>query len=348
MEDEYLTINTREIRIESKKLDIFDVSYYPENPRINYLLSKLGPGVKQDDIDKNLWSLDATKELAADIEQNGGLIEAVMVYNGQVIEGNSRLCAYRHLYMNASDAEKPAWRKIMSKIITDKISESELFQLLGQYHLKGKTPWDPFEKASYINKMLTINKLPEEDVAKAIGMRPSSVKNQIKAYQLMKEKYLPKISAVDDEKAELKKFSIFDEFYKNSELQSMTENNADVLNEDVFIDWVREGRIRSAAYDVRKDLVPILRNKQARNAFLIEAPEDAIASAKEIVYKDHPEYTDDLYALIKKTTQALKDAKIIEVKQRLESTPSAKQLIRKLHSETTKFYRNLGITNEGN
>lgn len=41
-----------------------------------------------------------------------------------------------------------------------------------------------------------------------------------------------------------------------------------VLSKEKFIGWVLEGRIHSAAYDVRKDLPNILKCKPARKVFV--------------------------------------------------------------------------------
>src|SRR5882757_6940513 len=131
MNEDYLTINGRKIAFESQSIDIFSIDFYPENPRINYILSKYGDGLTQQIIEEKLWSQDSVKLLAEDIERNGGLIEEVIVYDGKVVEGNSRLCAYRKIYDKASDKNKPQWLRIKCKVITEAIKDSELMFLLG-------------------------------------------------------------------------------------------------------------------------------------------------------------------------------------------------------------------------
>ncbi len=88
------------------------------------------------------------KELKESIKSNGGLIDPIIVRDGDfvVLEGNSRLAAYRILYK--TDPIK--WAKIKVTLLPKDIPESAVFTLLGQYHIVGKDPWDPYEQAGYL------------------------------------------------------------------------------------------------------------------------------------------------------------------------------------------------------
>ncbi len=74
----------------------------------------------QKDIEKEMWGVDSTKKLFRDIKRNEGLLEEIIVKDNLVIEGNTRLCAYRKLYADANrnnDSEGMGkWRKIRAKI----------------------------------------------------------------------------------------------------------------------------------------------------------------------------------------------------------------------------------------
>jgi len=100
---ENIVIDNKKIQTQIKELNIFEISYFLENPRINYMMGKVNTDISQDDIDKNLWRLESVKKLYEDIERNGGLLEEIIVVDGKVVEGNSRLCAYRHLFLNAKE-----------------------------------------------------------------------------------------------------------------------------------------------------------------------------------------------------------------------------------------------------
>lgn len=340
---ETMMVGNKAIPIKIAEIDIFDLDYYPQNPRINYVLSKMGEGLDQKTIEESLWKLDSTKELAEDIRKNGGLIEEVLVMGNQVVEGNSRLCAYRHLYKNTPDEQKAKWKRIRAKVILTQIDSQDLFLLLGKLHIKGKTEWDPYEKASYIYKMMEENGMTIDEVGQIVGMSPSTIRTQIKAYELMKDGYLPKLSRLADEKAELKKFSIFEEYFKSSDLQNLTREQPDVLSDEKFIAWVLDQRVRSAAYDVKKDLPNILKSKRARKVFLQSPPEDAIQAAKDVVFADRPETADSFFAKLKQMTDFLKNTPPLRVKEKIEGNSRKIDLIKQFHSEVNKFYKNLEL-----
>jgi hypothetical protein len=338
---EYMMIGNKKIPVRTEEIDIFQLDYYPENPRINYVLSKYGDQLDQNTIEESLWTLDSTKSLAQDIRRNGGLIEEILVLDGQVVEGNTRLCAYRHLYKGAPEGQKEKWKKIRAKKLLEKIDIKDLFLLLGKLHIEGKTPWDPYEKASYIYKMNEENGMSLEEISHIVGMNVSSIKTQIAAYEFMRDGYLPKITKLDDKETEIKKFSIFLEYFRSSDLQKIKRESPEVLTDEKFIRWVLEGRVRSAAYDVRKDLANILRCKPARKVFLQESPEEAIPAANEVVALDRPETADSFFAKLDQMTKFLSEAPVIKIKSKVAENPRMRGLIDRFQSEVKKFYRNI-------
>lgn len=343
---EFMTIGNKRIPVHMEEIDIFDLDYYPQNPRINYVLSQQGGCLDQKTIEKNLWALDSTKELAEDIRRNGGLIEEVLVLDGQVVEGNTRLCAYRHLYRNAPDGQKEKWSKIRAKRLLEKINTKDLFLLLGKLHIQGKTQWDPYEKASYIYKMSDENGMSLKEISNIVGMNESSIKNQIVAYELMRDEYLPKITKLDDKDMEIKKFSIFLEYCRSADLQRIKNKTPHILSNEKFIEWVLEGRIRSAAYDVRKDLANILKCKAARKRFSEEEPVDAIPIAKEILALDRPETGDTFFEKLNQMTKFISKAQVIKIKEQVSESPRMRNMIEKFRREVNKFCRNTLVNND--
>lgn len=339
--DAYMMIGSKRVPIRIEEIDIFQLDYYPDNPRINYVLSKYGGHLDQNTIEQSLWTLDSTKNLAEDIRRNGGLIEEVLVLGNQVVEGNTRLCAYRHLYKTAPEGQKDKWKKIRAKRLLEKIDIKDLFLLLGKLHIEGKTEWDPYEKASYIYKMTDENGMSLDEISTIVGMPASNIRTQIAAYELMRDNYLPKITKLDDKETEIKKFSIFLEYCRGADLQKMKRESPDVLTDEKFIKWVLEGRVRSAAYDVRKDLANILKCKPARKVFLNNPPEEAVPAAKEVVALDRPETADTFFAKLDQMTKFLSEAPVIKVKSKVAENPRMKSLVDKFHTEVMKFYRTI-------
>ena len=101
---ETITVKGREISYEIKDVDIYSLEYYKENPRINYIISKHPPEkVTQEFIEQELLKLDTVKERIKDLEENKGLLDEVYVLGNKVVEGNTRLCAFRRLYKKYPD-----------------------------------------------------------------------------------------------------------------------------------------------------------------------------------------------------------------------------------------------------
>lgn len=67
-------------------------------------------------------------------QENGGLIEEVLVLGNQVIEGNTRLCAYRNLYKQAPEGQKSKWSKIRAKRLLEEIDVKDLFLIRQTSH----------------------------------------------------------------------------------------------------------------------------------------------------------------------------------------------------------------------
>jgi hypothetical protein len=76
-----------------------NLHFYTENHRVYAVLRDDGKVPTQEDICDRLLEMDHVKQLIQDIKMDGGLIEPLIVRDGtfEVLEGNSRLAAYRYL-----------------------------------------------------------------------------------------------------------------------------------------------------------------------------------------------------------------------------------------------------------
>ena len=79
-------------------------------------------GATQEEIQAELGGMEHVKQLVQSIKTNKGLIDPVIVLDETfiVLEGNSRLAAYRIL----AESEGVAWAKIKVKILPKDIGES--------------------------------------------------------------------------------------------------------------------------------------------------------------------------------------------------------------------------------
>ncbi len=322
MSSKNITVLGRQISYEIKNVDIYSIGYYPPNPRINYIISKYPKEkISQDLIEQELLKLESTKERIKDLEDNKGLIDEVYVLNNQVVEGNTRLCAYRRLCKKYPD--EPRWKTIKARVLHDGVTEEELFYILGIFHIKGKTEWDAYEKAAYIHKMTNILNKSSEEICKKLRMQKKTLEATLKAYEVMSKKFLSSSGGENDSRDDLKKFSYFAAFFNQKDLVKRTEDTPDFL--DNFVSWVKEDRFKNAQ-SVR-ELPKILSNKKACKAFCQAEPEDAFEDAKQILYETRPEKVDKFYKKIEEFTDLIDRAEINKVRDEIEKNKNKKYLL---------------------
>lgn len=197
-----MIIRQKEINVLSCALPQSDLRFYPENPRIYtsvWLDEQEQPS--QEQIFAVLSKSEHVREtLVPSIRDNGGLIEPILVRDGVVLEGNSRLAAYRLLAQ--TDAQR--WRLIRARVLPNEVTESEVFSLLGQYHMVGKKDWPPYEQAGYLYRRYKLHDMSEQALAAEVGLSKSKVQHLIAVYSFMVER--------DDRSPE--RWSYYDELLK--------------------------------------------------------------------------------------------------------------------------------------
>jgi len=322
-----ITIAGREIKCEIENIDIFKLNYSTRNPRVNSILSSYEGDITQKIIEEKLWDLDSTKDLFRDILKNKGLIEEIIVKGNEVLEGNSRLCSYRHAYEKAKPEEKEIWKYIRARVLPDDVTEEEIFIILGTFHIKGKAKWRTYEQASYLAKMINdFGKTPKE-ISEMIGINEIEIKRMIESYDAMN------CGGVKD----LDKFSYFLEYFKNRKIEKLRDENSHLIND--FIKLVKEERIPDA--QKVRDLPVILSDTKAKRAFIDRGEE--WESALDIAHKRHPEAESSFYSNLKKTTRILQNAKIHKIKEEIEENKSRQYVIKNLIKEVKRFCRNLDL-----
>lgn len=336
-----IIIRGREIEIKDVMVDIFDIDYFIDNPRINYLLSKYPPDkINSKVVEEVLKDMPSIKDLIWDIEENGGLLDPIIVYQDKVIEGNRRLFSFRRLF---SRNQVNKWRYIPSKVIDSFLDESDIFAILSNFHIKGKKSWDPYEKAACIKKMAESVK-DNKIVAKEVGSSEKKVEQVIKAYKAMTEYYLPHTREIDkyETAEELKKYSYFEALYSNIELAEKAEKTPAFISE--FSNWVRENRIPKAQ-DVRK-LDKIISHKKARKVFLENDAEEAYQDAIEILEWDKPSSINMFYKKVSLFRELIGNQSINQIKEEINDNPHKRECIRKCFKDFNKFCSELEIVSK--
>lgn len=305
----HFIVNGRKIETRIEEMDIHKLQFWRENPRVHSVVNKHGENISDAKIEEILWKdfESVTHKLYGDIKQNGGLIDEILVKGKVVLEGNSRLCAYRYLYKNAKNAnEKAKWNFIRAKILPDNTPNEAIFSILGTWHIKGKAEWKSFEKSAYIYRLhKEFNKTLDEITEIAKIKTKTEVKNIIDAYETMIKNKL-------DGSKDQNKYSAIFEIVKNRKMQQIRVEQPEIWNKS--IEAVKNNKFQRAE-DVR-NLPKVIADKKAQKKFFEDDHNftDALMVAK----KSHPEHNDSFYSKIKKITQNLKDIsmeKIEEIKE---------------------------------
>ena len=180
---------------------------------------------------------DHVKTLKDSIKANGGLLEPVIVRRSVVLEGNSRLAAYRILA-----AEDPIkWGKIKCNVLPDDTSDDVVTALLGTLHIVGRTPWSPYEQAGFIVRRLETSRKPIDAIAHELGISVGDAKRSIEVYKEM--------IAADDMNPT--KWSYYFELLKNNHIRDYDSNNPMMEYKKRLIEKIKNGEVENAR-DIRK------------------------------------------------------------------------------------------------
>lgn len=237
MIDDILTIGKTDYQVKKGELEQNKLLFFPENPRVYSVLNLGDEKPTQTQIEEVMCKADHVKQLKESIKSNGGLIDPIIVRDGDmvVLEGNSRLAAYRILYKQ----DPIKWAKIKVILLPKNIPDESVFALLGQYHIIGRKDWEPYEQAGYLYRTINDTKKTVESLASELGITTSHIKKLIEVYEYMIEK--------DDNHPN--KWSYYEEILKNRGIRKAFDEIPG-LEEKVISD-VKENKIRMAI-DVRK------------------------------------------------------------------------------------------------
>ncbi len=242
------SIGGKEVTYESRLIDIFQISFYEKNPRVATIVSEHKGQISDEIIDKCFWDKDDTHKLKRRIEMDGGLIHPIVVYDGKVLEGNTRLCCYRHLYQETKDDR---WKLIKSHVIIDKLSNEDIYRLLCTEHITGKVEWDAYDKANMFCKMKDEDGMNLEQIETIVGESTASISYKIRAYKLM----------VEHGVINKNKYSHFEQMVTSGEIREIKKNQDPDIEEKV-IKLIKDGTVRKAT-DIRS-LGAIYKHKEAR------------------------------------------------------------------------------------
>jgi len=235
-------IRGKRIQVISREVPQADLRFYLENPRLYSLVRSNGDEPTEEEIEERLLQMEHVKQLVQAIQVNGGLIDPVIVRGGDmvVLEGNSRLAAYRSLAKK--DAVK--WGRLKARILPSDISDSDVFALLGEYHIHGKTNWAPFEQAGYLYRRHKKQNISIEALSKEINLPKGQITHLIAVRDFMTE----------HGENEVSRWSYYDEYLKSRKIGTARTEYPEM--DSLVVEKIRSGEI-STAQDLRDGLKDI-------------------------------------------------------------------------------------------
>jgi len=274
-------------------------------------------------IDAVLWERNETHRLYQQIEKDGGLIHPVLVYDDEVLEGNTRLCCYRHLFKVNKDAK---WKQIKCHVILEDLTQDEIYRLLCIEHIEGKAEWEAYEKANLYCKMKEEEGMTLEQISRLVGESAPTVGYRMKAYKLM----------VDNKVIEKGKYSHFEQLVRSRSVQNVKKREPKI--EERVIELIKDDKIPKAQ-DIRL-IGDILKHKEAKKRLFVKR-ENIVQVHHDLKAKapmTDSSFMKDIEALIRKASQLKR-----EEREGLKQSKRDCVKIEQLTKELIKLCRELDI-----
>jgi len=272
MTTENLTIGQKDYVVELREINQASLRFYTENPRVYSILNTSGIEPNQDEIEDLMCDQEHVKQLKLSIESNGGLIDPLIVRAGDltVLEGNSRLAAYRLL----AKVDPLKWGMVKCKVLPADIDDSAIFTLLGQYHIIGRKDWEPFEQAHYLYRRHMQTKTPIQYMAQELGLGKKKAESMIEVIKFM----------IENDDLNKRRWSYYEEYLKNGGIKKYRETNPDI--DETVVKAIKMGEIKEAA-DMRKlGEIAKLNDKQSKRVM------QKISSGQMSLYDGYDEIQD--------------------------------------------------------
>lgn len=328
-----ITIGKKDFQVREVVMNQQDLVFYIDNPRVYSVIRENGnENPSQHDIEVYMRSMEHVKELKLQIEQNGGLLEALLAVKRNdeyvVLEGNSRLAAYRILF----ESNPSKWGKVRVDLLPETITEDEIFTLIGSVHLNKKKDWTVFEQAAYVYRQKKIQKCPDKTLAKKVGLSAPTVKKYIQVYEFM-------VHADDTVQSH---WNYYEQYVTNKDIQRYRDTYPEM--DDLVVKQIKTGKIKMAK-DIRDKLGKIAKSTDKTSNRIMR---DYIAGSIDI---------DDAYTRFEATGKSgnnfrkIKDFRVLmtstdfinSLKAEANGNPSIPFELKKIKRELDKLIRELNI-----
>lgn len=334
-----IPIDGKETKIESGHIEIDKLILDELNPRISFFRDNQPSDSLTED--KIIFALtnkkpEAFRKLKDSIHNNKGIIYPIWVVPAReeknkkykVMEGNTRVVIYQQLQQ--VEPYEDRWKTILCYILPHEIDEDQKNFIRLQSHLRGTTEWDAYEKAKYLYKLWDEDGWSINRLEKQTKMTEKQIKENIAAYKIMEEQYLP---VHRDDPNEVSKFSYFAEYVKDKKLQKLMEKSSKDVKD--FCDWVADKEKIPTGQDVRR-LRDIFDNDDTKNAFVNKG----FNAAMQILEFKKPHLVSSFYKDIENVIEGLKEINAQELDEIINEDNSEKEkMIRALAEWSQKVVK---------
>ena len=315
-----------DIRLDHDVRNIYELRFLLNNPRVFSCtygvrgFSEKSDEEQQNEIYRELLEEPSVQNLLPEIVRHGGLMEPILVRwdTQEVIEGNSRLAAFRHLYETSEGEEKEKWESIPCDIISN-LTDEQQYAFLNQLHVKGKTAWSAYEKANFAFVRHDKGGMSISDIADMFGETEREIQKRIAVITKMKKNH----------DAVLPHFSYYDVMVRTRKIaDAISENEGleKVLNKKIKALGERGGEeAEFTAQNLRTKLPQIIAKPKILKRFLkgLESLDNCYQDARE----------SNVLAIVKRVLGRLKDVD----KKELEALSATE--LNKLKPEARKLQR---------
>jgi hypothetical protein len=316
-----IPIDGRETIIDLEHIELGKLKLDELNPRISFFKdNQVTENLTEEQIIFALTNKkpEAFRKLKDSIHNNKGIVNPIWVEHliggdYKIIEGNTRLVIYQQLKIEEPYEE--SWKKILSYVLPHEISDEQKNFIRLQSHLRGTTEWDAYEKAKYLYKLWQEDGWSVGRLEKQTKMTEKQIRENIDAYQIMEEQYLP---IHGDDPNEVSKFSYFVEYVKDKILQRLMKKSSRSIKD--FCDWVADKEKIPTGQDVRR-LRDIIDNEDTENAFTARG----FDAAMQILAFRKPHLVSSFYKDIENVIEGLKDISAQELDEIITEDASEKE-----------------------
>ena len=140
-----------------------------------------------------------------------------------------------------SQLEPGKWDFIRVRLLPDDVTDSDVFSILGEFHIVGKKDWMPYEQAGYLWRRFKHHNISEDELKSELGLSRQRIRHLIHVYAFM----------LEHEERNPARWSYYDELHKIRRFDQARELYPDF--DKLVVGKIKSEEIKRAV-DLRDDL----------------------------------------------------------------------------------------------